>query len=63
MESYAGFAAGNINRTVQKQNQLIDQPKRTHSFHEFEKAPMREVFGDEHKLKYRMMKAHKDLYA
>jgi hypothetical protein len=63
MESYAGFALGSVNKTTHKQNQLLEQLKRTHSFHDFEKPHLREVCGGEHSLKYRMMKAHKDLFA
>ena len=63
MESYVGFAAGSVNKDTQKQNQLLEPSKRTHSFHDFEKPHLREVCGAEHSLKYRMMKAHKDLFA
>ena len=63
MESYAAFAAGSINRTVQKQNKQLVRPKRTHSFHDFEKPHLRKLCHEELNLKYRMMKAHKEIFA
>jgi hypothetical protein len=63
MESYAAFAVGSVNKTVQKQKKLPNRPKRTHSFHDFEMPHLREVCGEDLNVKYRVMKAHKDLFA
>jgi hypothetical protein len=61
-ESILGFTTGYISRRYQLTIYKGAKPKRTHSFHEHEKYPIRELCAEEMALKYRVKQAHKELF-